>query len=400
MNFIALKMLVGDRAKYLGIVFGVTLATMLVVHQVTIFTGLMARTWSVVRDLRDSSGVELIVADPATEFLNDAKPMSETALARVRSVAGVAWAVPMSFNSVRARIGTGGAGDGAVGDGRRDRFRTCIVVGLDDTTLIGGPARFVEGSLAALRGPDAVIIDRLDSLQLLAVSDGAGGRRAPRVGEVVEINDHRAVVGAISDNTRPFLSQPIVYTTYSNARRWAPTERRGLSYVLVKLKEGAAADAVGASLEAQTGLAVYETNAFGFKTVGYFLRNTGIPVNFGITIILGCVVGIAISGQTFYLFVLDNLKQLAALKAMGATNLQLLGMTGLQAVLVGVVGYGLGVLGALGLILPFKGTELEFTLYWQVLLLAALAITGIVALASVLSLRRVLSLEPAVVFKG
>lgn len=392
MNFVALKMLVGDRAKYLGIVFGVTLATLLVVHQVTIFTGLMARTWSVVRDLRDSSGVDLVVADPATEFLNDAKPMSETALDRVRSVAGVEWAAPMSLQPVRARLA---ASSGSAGE----RFRTCIVVGLDDATLIGGPARFAEGGLADLRGPDAVIVDRLDGTKLLAITQADGSRRAPRVGDVLEINDRRAVVAAISDNTRPFLSQPIVYTTYSNARRWAPPERRGLSYVLVKAKPGRA-DEVRAAIAASTGLAVYSADDFGFKTVGYFLRNTGIPVNFGITIILGCIVGVAISGQTFYLFVLDNLKALAALKAMGASNLALLRMTALQAGVVGVVGYGLGVLGALALILPFKGTELEFDLYWQILALAGAAISAIVLLVSAVALRRVMTLEPALVFKG
>jgi putative ABC transport system permease protein len=386
-NFVAIKMLMGDRAKYLGIVFGISLATLLIVHQVTIFTGLMARTWSVVRDLRDSSGVDLLVTDPSTEFLNDPKPMSGLALQRVRSVEGVEWAVPMSFTPVRARLDGG-------------RFRTCIVVGLDDTTLLGGPARFSEGSVESLRKPDAVVVDRLDGVKLLSTREKGGGARPPRVGDVLEINDHRAVVAAVSDNTRPFLSQPILYTSMSNAARWAPPERRRLAYVLVRARAGEDVAALAERIEARTGLSAMSPTEFGFKTVGYFLRNTGIPVNFGITILLGCVVGVAISGQTFYLFVLDNLKQLAALKAMGASNRRLVGMTLLQAGMVGVVGYGLGVLGALGLILPFDGTELAFELYWQILAIAAAAIAGICVLVSVFSLNRVLRLEPAVVFKG
>ncbi len=387
MNFVALKMLMGDRAKYLGIVFGVTLATLLVVHQVTIFTGLMARTWSVVRDLRDSSGVDLIIADPSTEFLNDPRPLASTDVQRVRSVEGVEWAVPMSFNSVRARLAGG-------------RFRTCIVVGLDDATLIGGPPRFAQGSIEALRQPDAVVVDRLDGVKLLSRRGADGANIPPAVGDLIEINDHRAKVAAISNNTRPFLSQPIIYTTIANSVRWAPPERRNLAYVLVRVRPGSDAAAVAGRISRETGLDAMPPTDFGFKTVGYFLRNTGIPVNFGITILLGCVVGVAISGQTFYLFVLDNLKQLAALKAMGASDLRLIGMTLLQATLVGFVGYGLGVLGAMGLILPFDGTELQFELYWQILALAAGAIAVIVALASAASLSRVIRLEPAVVFKG
>lgn len=387
MNFVAIKMLMGDRAKYLGIVFGISLATLLIVHQVTIFTGLMARTWSVVRDLRDSSGVDLLITDPATEFLNDPKPLAATALQRVRSVEGVNWAVPMSFSPVRAQLPGG-------------RFRTCIVVGLDDATLIGGPLHFAQGSIADLREPDAVVIDRLDAAKLLAAKNPDGSPRPPRVGDIIEINDRRARIAAISDNTRPFLSQPIIYTTYSNAARWAPPERRRLAYVLVSARPGVDTAQLARDIESTTALTALSPTDFGFKTVGYFLRNTGIPVNFGITIILGCVVGIAISGQTFYLFVLDNLKQLAALKAMGASNQRLVGMTMLQAALVGSVGYGLGVLGALALILPFDGTELAFDLYWQILALAAAAIATICLLVSIFSLNRVLRLEPAIVFKG
>lgn len=388
MNFVALRMLTGDRAKYLGILFGVTLATLLIVHQVTIFTGLMARTWSVVRDLRDSSGVDLIVADPNTEFLNDAGPLADTDLQRVRSVPGVEWAVPMGFTPVKARMPGG-------------RFRTCIVVGLDDATLIGGPSKFKEGTIADLRKPDAVVIDALDAAKLLASTDDDGVKRVPGVGDVIEINDQKARVVATSLNTRPFLSQPIVYTTLSNARRWAPPERRQLAYVLVKARADADMSALREAIGARTGLRADSVLGFGFRTVGYFIRNTGIPVNFGITILLGCVVGVAISGQTFFLFVLDNIRQLAALKAMGATDFTLVRMTLTQASLVGVLGYGLGVGGAWLLVVPFfKGTDLEFDLYWQILALAGLLIAAIVLAASVVSLRKVLTLEPAVVFKG
>ena len=57
----------------------------------------------------------------------------------------------------------------------------------------------------------------------------------------------------------------------------------------------------------------------------YYLRNTGIPVNFGITIGVALVVGTVVAGQTFYLFTIENLKQFGALKAMGVGNLKLVG---------------------------------------------------------------------------
>jgi hypothetical protein len=51
---IALKMLTGDRAKYLGLVFGITFATLLMSQQVSIFIGLMTRTASQIVDVREA----------------------------------------------------------------------------------------------------------------------------------------------------------------------------------------------------------------------------------------------------------------------------------------------------------------------------------------------------------
>ena len=77
-------------------------------------------------------------------------------------------------------------------------------------------------------------------------------------------------------------------------------------------------------------------------TIDYYLRYTGIPFNFGITALLGFLVGTAIAGQTFYNFTIENIKQFGALKAMGATNARIVGMILLQALVVGLLGYGLG----------------------------------------------------------
>ena len=76
--------------------------------------------------------------------------------------------------------------------------------------------------------------------------------------------------------------------------------------------------------------------------IGYYLRNTGIPVNFGITIAMALVVGAVVAGQTFYLFTVDNLKQFGALKAIGVTDAPAIGMILLQAVTVGALGFSLG----------------------------------------------------------
>ena len=386
MNWVAIRMLTGDRAKYFGIIFGVALASLLMTHQATIFVGIMLRTGSIVSDL---TGVDLLVTDPRTEFLDDVRPMADDQLLRVRSVEGVQWAVPMFKGPIKASLGAG-------------KFRTCIVIGLDDATLAGGPPTMLEGSVADLRRTDGVIIDELDAKNLLSnVAPGGKGETVPlKVGDAIELNDHRAVVVGISKNARPFISQPIIYTTYTRASRFSPQERSRMSFVLGKVTPGADAAEVGRRIESRTGMRACTPDEFIGKTVDYYLKNTGIPVNFGTTILLAFVVGAAIAGQTFYLFTLDNLKHFAALKAMGAGGGLLLRMTLLQAAVVGVVGYGLGVGAAALFFQSFKGTELDFRMFWQVGALSGGVVVAICLIAAAVSLRKVLALEPAIVFKG
>ena len=99
------------------------------------------------------------------------------------------------------------------------------------------------------------------------------------------------------------------------------------------------------------------------------MKNTGIPINFGIAVVLGFLIGTAIAGQTFYNFTLENLRYFGTLKAMGATNGILLRMILLQALVVGALGYGLGVGGAALFGYLMGGTELSFRLIPEILIL-------------------------------
>jgi putative ABC transport system permease protein len=220
------------------------------------------------------------------------------------------------------------------------------------------------------------------------------------VGRDLEMNDHRAIIVGVCEATRTFQSNALVYTTYSRAKLFAPQERKLLTYVLARAAPGLTPDQVAERIKAQTGLRARTSRQFIWDTMKYFMRYTGIPVNFGITAMLGFLIGTAIAGQTFYLFTIDNLRQFGALKAMGATNLTIVGMILLQATVVGLLGYGLGV----GLAALFgettKGGELAFYTPYQLLPITGAAIVLICILSSVLSVRRVIVLEPAVVFRG
>jgi putative ABC transport system permease protein len=385
-NFVALRMLVGDRAKYLGIIVGVTFASLLITQQLAIFTGLMTRTFGAITDLSQPA---IWVMDPKVQFVDDIKPLQSTQLYRVRGVRGVEWAVPLYKGLLKARLSNG-------------TFQTVNLYGLDDATLIGGPPEMVEGRLEDLRRSESVIVDEVGAKTKLArPSATPGGRPEPlRVGDTLELNDHRATVVGICRVQRTFQSQPVVYTTYSRATLYAPRERKLLSFVLVGCKKDEDVKEVCDRIEKSTGLAAVTREEFQWQTVRYFMKYTGIPVNFGIAVALGFLVGTIIAGQTFHNFTLDNLKQFGTLKAMGARTSTLLRMIVLQALLVGAIGYGLGV-GLASLVgTATKNSELAFRLPWQILAISACAVLLICTLSAVLAMRKVIRLEPAIVFKS
>src|SRR5438093_73101 len=192
------------------------------------------------------------------------------------------------------------------------------------------------GSLDDLRQADAVIIDK-------AGYEYMWPDEPYQLGRVFEMNDRRAVLVGVCKASAPFTTLPVLYTRYSQAARFVPRERNLMSFVLVKPQEDLTAKEVCQRIQERTGLMALTQEQFFWKTIAYFLGSTGIPVNFGITIALGFIIGVAIAGQTFYLFTVENLKQFGSLKAMGLSNARLVGMILLQAVVVGALGYSLGI---------------------------------------------------------
>jgi putative ABC transport system permease protein len=125
-------------------------------------------------------------------------------------------------------------------------------------------------------------------------------------------------------------------------------------------------------------------------------------LNFGITVSIALIVGTVVAGQTFYLFTIENLKQFGALKAIGVTNLRITGMILLQALTVGIIGYCLGIAMTATFFETFKhNLDLRgFRMLREIMAGTGVAVLLIVSLASLMSIRRVLVLEPATVFRG
>jgi len=376
MNYVALKMLFGDRAKYLMLLCGLTFAVMLIVQQGSIFWGLMIWSQSSISNIN----APIWVTDPGIAQVDEVKPIAETAVDRVRSVPGVEWAVPLYKGLLRARLANGD-------------YHQITLTGLESSTLIGRPTDVLEGRFEDIVQPDAVVLDQWTVERM-------GGPSVVTIGTVFELNDKVARVVAIAKTQKSFTNIPVVYTTYERAIRYMPRERRILSYVLAKAKDGVPTDLVITRIREQTGLGAFTAEDFGWKTIRWVLKNTGIGINFGTTIFLGFIVGMAIAGQTFYLFTVENLRQFGALKAMGASGFTLARMILLQAFTVGLTGYGVGVgLATVFGVLTAQGGDLPFVETWQLLVFVLIALLTICAASAFISIIKLARLEPAIVFR-
>ncbi len=378
MNFVALRMLTGDRAKYFGLVFAIAFCTFLLENQTTIFASILKRTASQILDVTDA---EVWVMDQKTEYWEQTKALKDTDLTRVRGVPGVLWAVRLFKGNPVARTRSG-------------KFAVSFLIGLDDATLAGAPRKMLLGSWERLREPDSVIIDEAGYVLLYP-------GEPLELGRTLEMNDHLVTIVGISDASAPFVSLPVMHARYSKAIDFLGRERTQLSFVIARPQPGVTPAALTERIQATTGLKARTTGEFMWDCVRYYLRNTGIPVNFGITIAVALIVGAVVGGQTFYLFTIENLKQFGALKAIGVTNPRLIGMILLQAFSAGILGFALGT-GMAATFFEITSHMLAtrgIALLWQCVALTGAAILGVVIVASILSIRRVLVLEPAAVFR-
>jgi putative ABC transport system permease protein len=386
---LALKMLFGDTAKYLMLVVGIFFATFLIAQQSSVFCGLMNWTTATLKNVP----APIWVVEEKVEQINETNPMRDTDVARVRSVDSVAWAMPLYSGIQRVRLADG-------------KFKIIQLIGIDPATLAGAPTKMLEGNLEDLRLPNTVVIDDL------AVRRLAKNIKDPKthikVGDIFEINDMEARVVGICEAMNSFTGGPYVWTTYERALQYTPPSRKMLSAVIAAPKPGVSEEQVVEDIKQRTGLRAFvnkgfnaSPNDFGTSTIWWYIRNTGIPVSFGITVIVGFIVGIAISCQTFYAFVLENIRHLGALKAMGASNGKLCLMLIVQAFTVGIVGFGMGLLGTAAFAMgAMKNEQPPFYMTWHIPVFALAVILLICTLAALLGIWRVSRFEPAMVFRG
>lgn len=374
----AIQMLIGDKVKYIVLIFALAFSTLLMVQQSAVFVGVMKSTSAILYN----TIAPIWVVNPRVENVNGLFPMRDIDLYAVKSVSGVKWALPFYAAAITGRLYHGQSND-------------ILLVGVDASTLFGIPP-LMEGNIEDLHKPNSIIIDK-KALKRFHKNTG----ESLTSGDFLDINDHELEIVGISKGLENLFAPATIYTTYQRALEIAPPVRKHLGAILVQPNEGIDPKKLAHEIIQQTHLQAYTRDEFIDKNYEWHFKNTGIPDSFFIPIVLGFIVGLAVSGQTFYAFIIENLGNFAALKVMGIDSSTIRKMLVAQAIVAGLIGYGIGLLlTCLLAIFTISTEKLPFVLTFKILLIVLITILFICLVIASICIRKINRIEPAEVFRG
>lgn len=372
---LAYKLLVNDKAKFTALLVGITFAVFLMMFITSMFVGVLNHASATVINI----GAPVWVMDPSVQAIVSSVGMPNYVLDAVRSMPGVKYAVPLYSGGALVKLPDG-------------MYQGVTVIGLDDVSLFGRP-RLIEGKIEDIYAENGFIVVADAEYQKL---------ENPHVGSTFELNDHRGViVGVAKVTVSGLFGMPTLYTTYYRAVQYIPNPRYTISYVLVQPKSPSDVPRIKQQVAALGYLALTK-DEFMTKNANFFVFQTGGGTNILIMSLISFIVGLSISGQTFYTFILENLERFGALKAIGTRSRELVGMILFQASFTALTGYGLGV-GLCTLVVYLAKLRLASyaaMITFPSLLLSLVMVVVIAGISSYVGVRRVLQIEPFDIFRG
>ena len=371
---LGLKTLLHDKVRFLITVSGVAFAVTLVLVQVGLFVGLLDNSTITIRRM----DADLWITSKNSPNLDFVHQFPESNLYRARSVPGVARADNLILSFMQVSLPSGAE-------------ETTIVYAMEDLQRWGIPWQVTAGSVDDLKRGSFVMFD-----------ESASKRFGPfQVGDYREVMGQRLKVIGTSREAKSFTTTPIAFMDFRRAQELQPELLAGkTSYIVIKLAPGADAAAVQTELRRRLPYNdVYTAADWAKRSRGYWVENTGLGFNAFLTVFLGCLVGVVVVAQTLYTSTMEHLKEFGTVKAIGGSNFDIYRMLGKQATVAAVLGFVLGYLPAQLLKPVIASAGLKLIIEPE---LTAMVLVGTVALcllSTLISFRKVASIDPALVFR-
>jgi putative ABC transport system permease protein len=372
---LAWRMIAHDLLRFAITISGVAFAVALALFQIGLFNGLLKNA-SVTIEQADA---ELWVTSKNTPNVDFSHEFSEMLVERVRAIPGVeradnliVWFMPVTLPS--------GTKEGMV------------VYALENFVKWGLPKKVLEGELEDLRRGPYLFLD-----------DSATQRFGPfAVGEYREIVGTRLKIVGRTEGVRSFTTTPVAFVNYRVAQNLLPTILRGnTTYILVKLCAGANASVVQRAISARLPFNdVHTQQDWATKSRRYWILNTGLGFNLGLTVLLGCIVGVIVVGQTLYTSAMEHSVEFGTIKAIGGSNFTIYALLLKQAALSGVLGFGLGLALTFAIRPLIELGGLSLLIGRDMALLVFVVTELLCVAATLLSFQRIARTEPALVFRS
>ena len=371
---IALQSLAHDRGKLVASIAGVAFAATLVFAQVGLYAGFLQSSSAVIRHV----GGDVWVMARGTVVVDNGERLSagsrEIAAAHpcVERVRGLV----LSFQALRKPNGS---------------LEAVQIVGFEPSPKRVVPWAMARGLPQDLHAPMRVAVGRRDVEKLAIDGDPIGAE--------LGIGRESVRVAAVTDGIRAFTLAPYVFAELDTARRLALLGADQAFYWVLDLARPECATDVVAAVDRHPDLVARRTDDFREMTETYWVAGSGAGAALGFSALLGLVVGVVIVGQTLYAVTKEHMRELATLKAIGASPAEIVSFVAWQAAFLALVGGGLGLGMAFGVRNLAVDAGLTIVLSGPVLGVGCGAVLMMCAVASLWSVRAVLALEAAEVFR-
>lgn len=366
---VAREILLHDKVRFVFTVASLGLATVLTVWGIGVLFGTLGESVNLI----DRAQADLWVADKDAAHAADPSLVPSAILRQARRLDGVRYAC--GLNQLMGNLALA-------------KNVQVQVVGIDPACPLFRPWDVVAGNLDGLGRGDTIVVD-----------DFALKGSATQVGDVIELNDHELRIVAITHYNKAF------FTSYAFVNRETFAEIGGVpehsNFVAVRLEPGADGAQIARRLTSATyETTVFTTDEFRAATVNMMLAS-GMGAGIGTMVFVGIVISFLGIALTIYTATMEQLREFAILKAMGATKWKIFGIVLEQAIIETVASFVWGVICSLGLD-RFLRTHVGMTSIFPIApIAAAFAAMLILSIAgALLSIRKAVTVDPMLVFRG
>lgn len=362
-----------DRVRFLVTVAGIACAVFLMIFQGSVLLGFLHAASRLI----DATDPELWVVGRGVSCFEFPAPLERHYVEMARSVSGVSGTRRICTGQVQCRKPDGNA-------------QLVTLVGADTDVGKSFPAPYLNGTSGALE-PDSVVVDTSNLAQLNVHSFPVD----------VELNHQRARIVGHTSGFSTFLGTPYMFASYADASRYLGLGAEEAVYILVRLVPGKAVDEVKKELQSRLpNVDVWTREEFASKAQLYWISQTGAGGAIFMGAALGFLIGLAIVSQAIYANTMENIEEYSTLKALGASRGFVLRLVFTQAMIYGTFGYVIGVLATVPLTQMARTAVPWVNTPWWLPVVMFPATLMMCAAASLLSVRKALSAEPAKVFRA